>query len=580
MSSDRCQKEHLLLTALGTVARESHYALGEKICSARLAPIALMQLLPGKQKPHRAVVLCTGEAREKTFPVLQEGIDIPVEPVLIPNGQTKEELWRILQIILEQIPAGTRVTLDLTQGFRSFPFLFFTAALFLRALRQVDIEAVYYGMYEAKVTAPDGREASPVVDLYPVLEMVEWFYATRMFRETGQAHLLSRRLSRFVNPPEGIGHEECKKYGTVKGLQQSIEKLSLQYGQALPVELGLQANDLEKRLGHPLPESLKIEMPVSDELFQAIHSFVEPFIISMDQKPAKNKVILDVKELSRQARVIDTYMEQGYINYALGLIREWMVSAVIWRRGDSSQAWLELNGKKGRSVAERRLGALQKLMQKHRHLLSEGEAWLAGHWDRMSNYRNKLAHHGLRPENSFINQDQVNEIRHLWEEIKNSLKNPEKWDVETGGGGGTLLVSPLGLSKGLLYSALWHTGPDRLLVVTSAQMAPHIEEICARAKWSGDILPPRILEDPHSGFREARDISEDSIGELLRADKIVLNITGGTTALQYAVQEINVKARELDREVEQVALVDRRPPEEQKNDPFVPGELIMLDKDN
>lgn len=39
--------------------------------------------------------------------------------------------------------------MDLTHGYRSFPFLFFTAALYLKALRSVNIKAAYYAMSEA-----------------------------------------------------------------------------------------------------------------------------------------------------------------------------------------------------------------------------------------------------------------------------------------------------------------------------------------------------------------------------------------------------------------------------------------------
>jgi len=59
---------------------------------------------------------------------------------------------------------------------------------------------------------------------------------------------------------------------------------------------------------------------------------------------------------------------------------------------------------------------------------------------------------------------------------------------------------------------------------------------------------------------------------------MVLNITGGTTAMQYIVQQIAALAAELGRPVRRAALVDRRLPQEQRDEPFVPGELIWLDR--
>ena len=42
---------------------------------------------------------------------------------------------------------------------------------------------VYYGMFEARKK----EDPRPSVDLYIALHVAEWFYATRIFQETGQA---------------------------------------------------------------------------------------------------------------------------------------------------------------------------------------------------------------------------------------------------------------------------------------------------------------------------------------------------------------------------------------------------------
>ena len=140
------RREHLLLTALGTQSNETTYTLNGKVAASSLSPIALMQLLPNGQRPDRIIALCTTAARQKTLAILRNGVNCPIEEVGIPNGHSREELWEIIKIIIDRIPHGSNLTLDLTQGFRSFPFLVFTAVLFLRALRNVDVRAVYYGL--------------------------------------------------------------------------------------------------------------------------------------------------------------------------------------------------------------------------------------------------------------------------------------------------------------------------------------------------------------------------------------------------------------------------------------------------
>lgn len=103
------------------------------------------------------------------------GQAISVRAISIPDGENLEELWQILHLILEEVPEACRVTLDVTHSFRVLPFLYFTAALYLRTLRSVQIEAVYYSMYDSST------EDKPIVDLSIILDMVEWFYATRNF---------------------------------------------------------------------------------------------------------------------------------------------------------------------------------------------------------------------------------------------------------------------------------------------------------------------------------------------------------------------------------------------------------------
>lgn len=570
--------KHILLTALGVRSEEAHYILDGNVYTAKLSPIALMHLLPREERPHKIIALCTAKALEETFPILENAVDVPVESVKTPEGRDKEELWQILRVILAQIPAGSKVTLELTQGLRPYPFLFFTAALFLKALREVDIGAVYYGMLEVKKRTEDGLKVSSIVDLYPVLEMIEWFYATRMFKETGQAHLLSKCLAAFERPPAGLVGEECREYARVKVLRKSIDDVAMQYAQSLPLKMGLQINDLKRKLSGSVPDHLEAAMPVPGEIFDEIRTFVEPFVIPGGEKKNKKELVLEDGELVRQAAIIDTYLERGFMNYALGLMREWIISAVMWHRGGLNvENWLKTKGKYSRGAAERRLGAMALMLKVQRDILKENQVWLAGHWQFLSSCRNMVHHHGFREENVFLKPDKIERIKQSWTELKNNFRT-EKWDVEIAGGGGTLLVSPLGLSRGLLYSALKQVDPDQLLVITSREMVEHLDEIILKAGWKGDIST-QIMEDPHRGFDEAKKIAKNSAALLLKADHVRINITGGATALQYTVQQIYQQAGKLDREVSQVALVDRRPVREQADNPYVLGELIELEKD-
>lgn len=64
-----------------------------------------------------------------------------------------------------------------------------------------------------------------------------------------------------------------------------------------------------------------------------------------------------------------------------------------------------------------------------------------------------------------------------------------------------------------------------------------------------------------------------------RRERVIVNITGGTTAMQYVAQQVAQEYRWGGIEIELIALIDRRPPAEQVKNPYVPGEIIYL-KDN
>jgi len=145
------------------------------------------------------------------------------------------------------------------------------------------------------------------------------------------------------------------------------------------------------------------------------------------------------------------------------------------------------------------------------------------------------------------------------------------------GGSGRLLISPLGLSPGLLFSALKTVGPQRLLVVTSEQAAGSIGEIMEAAGFPN--LEHRILKvrDPHAGFSEERALLEPTLDTwLVESAAITVNLTGGTTALHWLAERIAERGAVLGIPVSRVAMVDRRPPETQRAEPYVLGEKIEL----
>jgi hypothetical protein len=137
-----------------------------------------------------------------------------------------------------------------------------------------------------------------------------------------------------------------------------------------------------------------------------------------------------------------------------------------------------------------------------------------------------------------------------------------------------LLVSPLGLSRGLLYSALRLVPADKCLVIGSQRSLAALDEIRDRAEYQGEIIT-YTMHDPFTGFTEIPEMLDRVSPTLIFAASVVVNVTGGTTAQQCAVQALGGEV-ERSRPVRKIALVDRRDPKEQRNKPYVVGEIIDL----
>lgn len=598
-------ENRVLITSLSVDPKLTKYKLMNKIVEAYQSPLALIQVLPQEKCPQQILVLCSKRIFNEQFDRFREevqrsvhaspgkNIDEPptVEALHVPNGVTTAELWQSLQVILESVPAGCRLTIDLTHGYRSLPFLILMAALYLRPLRNVQIEGVYYGMYEAQGDGNQSESLSVLLDMSVLLNMIEWFYAAKMFSDTGQAKYISDLLAPFGIPPADLKGPACSPYSKVKKLQELFQNMGAAYLQALPLEAGLESSALLNKLEEHVPEHLRGSIPLPNELFGKVKEFIEPFAMdNMKRNRDKRTLILDEEELKRQARMINCYIEQGYVNHSIGLMREWMVSAAMYqdylRKGIDKvegREWLVYhseNNSMSRAHFEFKYGRLQKLVQDQKHgtLLTQGQMWLGQQWGFLADKRNQLHHHGFKNDYSLLDSEKLDEIKQRWETIKVSLPEKDKWDLEVRRPGGILLISSLGHSKGLLYSALSHVQADEVFLLSSQDAVRLRDEIFARVNWQGSFNQ-YLMQDPHSGFNERHDVTQAIRSFLQGAERVVVNLTGGTTAMQTIIHHVASEARKLGCVVRMCALIDKRSAQEQQAVPYVLGEIVWLDED-
>ena len=140
----------------------------------------------------------------------------------------------------------------------------------------------------------------------------------------------------------------------------------------------------------------------------------------------------------------------------------------------------------------------------------------------------------------------------------------------------TVLFTPLGLAYGSLYSAVLLVRPRRVVVVTSKEAIVNLHTALDAARFyhTSFEVETHLLEDPLAGFGEGRALARFLA---VSADgHNVVNLTGGTTALQDCVRSVADILRGQNTSVREVAVVDRRHADEQRRLPLVVGELVEV----
>ena len=559
---------HIMLTLLGVNPQSARYTLGAgKEFEAELAPVALLELLPESDKPNKVIALCTSRAKNETWPKLKDALDgrYDTEMVGVPDGSGQEDVDEFLQAVAGAIPSqeGIALTVDVTHGFRHFSFLTYIAALYLSALRKVSVKGAYYGMLN--------RDApSPFLDLRPLLDLPQWVHALNVLSDTGSALPLAKLLS------DSSHGQSSLQVSTI------LSAFSDAYLSGLPLETALQAKKMDSQF-RPVRRLLTdARLPLADELRRQLFDFLKEFYLD-GEVSEKGSIALSEAELNRQASIIDDLLERGHTATALGLMNEWTISWAIWNEKPDSH-WLEYHATRRR--ASNALGALRTAFAQPglNDRLSEDQRGLAEFWRDLSELRNGYNHHGMRRQ-ELVGDDKTNsmiaKVRGYWQTTLSRLPN---FPVSIGDSiGGRVLVSPIGLRPGALFSALKacrsDTGeyPKKCLVICSRDTQSHIDEALNRAGYAGEALP-LLLEDPYGGGKdEIERLAKYAQIHLVGADEVVVNITGGTTLMGLVADAVASQARWLASPTRRFGLIDRRPPAEQQADPYQVGEVFWLD---
>jgi len=257
-----------LLTFLGAgKAYETAYIFPDgREHTASFCGVAIARMYPEME----TTVFVTQKAREMHWDAFRQAIEdytTDVVAVDIPDGRTEVELWQIFQTVVDTVQEGERLIFDVTHGFRSLPFLSFLAVAYLRTVKQVEIEHVFYGNFEARDTSVIPNRA-PIIDMTRFTELLDWMIAADRFMRFGDSSDLARHLDRAR--PQGPGHskEEYQRGRPLYDLQKALGNVSLALRLIRPEDA--------------LNESALL-IQTLNKTRQAIETFALPFVPLIDE---------------------------------------------------------------------------------------------------------------------------------------------------------------------------------------------------------------------------------------------------------------------------------------------------------
>ena len=389
---------------------ETTYKYRDTTVLTRFFAEALPKFFPETEK---ILVFVTPTVREhQNLRELKKRLGDLLEPVDIPESHTEDALWHIFDALVGHVNNGERVIFDITNSFRSLPFLVFIAAAFLRSVREVKVEAVVYGAFEAR---DQQTNISPVFDLSPFVSLFDWLAAANQFIYTGNARYLASQLAK-------TGQEPLYPLAdNVTAIAQGLELLRPR--DVAEASLLLPGN--LKTINTHLPKPFSV-------VVQSVEKAYVTFGVASDAPR---------EHLVSQLRMVNWYFQNQHYVHTLAMAREWVVSLLcmefqldMWDKDARAEMEFLLNNggiRKNTATGEVERESLyrQKWLE-HPHRKRIARLWQGkepgkeGKDLKLANLRNDVLHTGFRknpkPAAEIIDQaerivNELNEIALLWE---------------------------------------------------------------------------------------------------------------------------------------------------------------------
>lgn len=236
----------------------------------------------------------------------------------IADGVNDNDFLSIFQQIYESMDENDEITFDVTNGFRSIPFLFYPVISYAKELKNITIDNIYYGPYVR------GINPTVILDLQKYGEILDWANAAHIFRISGNAKeilQLSQKRYNGLEKKDSFGESQQAS----KWLSSLTEALLTCRGDDSKESISKSARKLFQSRSKMESSSRNKEYMLFDELLKHALDSVSEF----------NK---DMNHYELGMHTAEWCIERGLVQQAYTALREAHISYLCYAFGDNNAA--------------------------------------------------------------------------------------------------------------------------------------------------------------------------------------------------------------------------------------------------
>ena len=236
----------------------------------------------------------------------------------IADGVNDNDFLSIFQQIYESMDENDEITFDVTNGFRSIPFLFYPVISYAKELKNITIDNIYYGPYVR------GINPTVILDLQKYGEILDWANAAHIFRISGNAKEILQLSQKRYN-----GLEKKDSFGESQQASKWLSSLT----EALLTCRGDDSKESISKSARKLFQSRsKMESSSRNKEYMLFDALLKH---ALDSVSEFNK---DMNHYELGMHTAEWCIERGLVQQAYTALREAHISYLCYAFGDNNAA--------------------------------------------------------------------------------------------------------------------------------------------------------------------------------------------------------------------------------------------------